>query len=858
MWIKNARVDGFGRIVGGELQFARGLNCIHGANESGKTTLMQFLISMLYGQAKPGVTKRILDETHERYLPWGGGAYGGSLRLALGDGTEAILRRDFRESAEGIELLDAVSGKSMLDRYERNRLREYQFMRAITGLGKRTFAASFVVDHASLAELSEESRKTLGHRLMSLVQSMSESAGAEKAHERLGKMLEEIGGERAPTKPLARTAEALGAARSDLEAARRANEDLSTDIERRAELESRISALKADISTRGALLYRSLVALVQNDERDIARLKEEIAGVGPAELPEKLAALDPETLRRAETALVEFVERRRDLADALSRQTELTSQAERMQREIDEGSRTLQAITEEHRVFLASAADQKSEILEQLGTARQSVAEVERVRSGKSSSLILAVVAGVAGVVAAGLAYGFAAEGVRVTAAVAAVSIGLVVALVLAVRSAGLARKLARLEAGKQDHAELERRLAEHDLKLNEILGVFGAESRDEVLEALNEFDSQKQALERITGELSEISGTAEKQRSAADRSWLTAWELLSGTGMKPLGSLKEAVEQLLSGEQAGEGDSVTDASAVYTDAATPSAVSEAFRPVYSRIESAAAARQHLSQLNSQVTKLEGRMKELLAGMSLEELHERESAAAELPPETELTPFEEIAALRQGVRTLEEEHSAVELELAQVAAKVEEGLKGFADIADVEDRISVLEERRELQLHYRKALEEAIGVIDEATRSLHSRIFPRLEKSLSELLNAVTLGAHREAKLWTDEEERGAPIRLSVLDELKGAPVAPEVLSQGACEQLYLCARLALAQALSREDAAPVILDDPFINYDPARLEAAMAVVGEAAAGRQVFLLTCQKDVRDLAAGVGAHVIELA
>jgi uncharacterized protein YhaN len=141
--------------------------------------------------------------------------------------------------------------------------------------------------------------------------------------------------------------------------------------------------------------------------------------------------------------------------------------------------------------------------------------------------------------------------------------------------------------------------------------------------------------------------------------------------------------------------------------------------------------------------------------------------------------------------------------------------------------------------------------------AFHKRILPRIEKNLNVLLGRVTGGAHDEAALWINDQTGGNAINFSVTDSIKGAPVAPERLSQGTSEQLYLCARIALVEALTHDESAPVMLDDPFINYDGDRLSAAVKVLAETAGGRQLFLFTCQDDVKELAAEAGATIIEL-
>ena len=49
---------GFGRWVGQSYRLSEGINLIEAPNESGKTTLLQGMVALLYGTKKEGVNKR--------------------------------------------------------------------------------------------------------------------------------------------------------------------------------------------------------------------------------------------------------------------------------------------------------------------------------------------------------------------------------------------------------------------------------------------------------------------------------------------------------------------------------------------------------------------------------------------------------------------------------------------------------------------------------------------------------------------------------------------------------------------------------------------------------------------------------
>ncbi|MFP2929215.1 AAA family ATPase, partial [Pyxidicoccus sp. 3LG] len=91
--IDSLRVLGFGRFSGLTRELGPGLHLLHGPNEAGKSTLLAFLRSMLFGFEKRGQP--------ERYEPESGGPFGGELRLTTDAGTLFMRRVAAGRRSEG-------------------------------------------------------------------------------------------------------------------------------------------------------------------------------------------------------------------------------------------------------------------------------------------------------------------------------------------------------------------------------------------------------------------------------------------------------------------------------------------------------------------------------------------------------------------------------------------------------------------------------------------------------------------------------------------------------------------------------------------------------------------------------------
>lgn len=70
MQIKKLQVNNFGKLKNKEINLESGINVIYGENESGKSTLLDFIISMFYGINKNKNGKEISN--YDKYTPWEG------------------------------------------------------------------------------------------------------------------------------------------------------------------------------------------------------------------------------------------------------------------------------------------------------------------------------------------------------------------------------------------------------------------------------------------------------------------------------------------------------------------------------------------------------------------------------------------------------------------------------------------------------------------------------------------------------------------------------------------------------------------------------------------------------------------
>jgi uncharacterized protein YhaN len=89
--------------------------------------------------------------------------------------------------------------------------------------------------------------------------------------------------------------------------------------------------------------------------------------------------------------------------------------------------------------------------------------------------------------------------------------------------------------------------------------------------------------------------------------------------------------------------------------------------------------------------------------------------------------------------------------------------------------------------------------------------------------------------------------------------ISERAISDGGRALLYLAIRLAFAEQYAQEKqiALPIICDDPLIHFDDNRQKTALQLLKTISDRHQVVLFTCESTTRDLARSMGANVIDL-
>ncbi len=186
---------------------------------------------------------------------------------------------------------------------------------------------------------------------------------------------------------------------------------------------------------------------------------------------------------------------------------------------------------------------------------------------------------------------------------------------------------------------------------------------------------------------------------------------------------------------------------------------------------------------------------------------------------------DQIAANRQRRDELKEELIKAQTTIESTDYDAEEELRTEEQLAEAQQHLARL--KRRVQVY-----ELTYEVLQEAYQQTLDGVIGPLEEKVRQMLATMTGGRYGQVRIDNEEFQ---PI---VFSPQKGEEAENDDLSCATAEQVYLAARLGLIQILWPEEGPPLLLDDPLVNFDDQRRQAAATLLGELAQDRQILLFT--------------------
>ncbi len=197
------------------------------------------------------------------------------------------------------------------------------------------------------------------------------------------------------------------------------------------------------------------------------------------------------------------------------------------------------------------------------------------------------------------------------------------------------------------------------------------------------------------------------------------------------------------------------------------------------------------------------------------------------------TRAEDLHNLKMQITALDNEKAQRLHECAQARADLqaqEERAERMSEYKGEETRLFAEKERLERKL---LALQTAKKALEQTRDNLSARYLEPVEKDTRALLERV--GANKQICLSANGQ---------TLVQENGIYRASEYYSEGTQDLLGFCMRIALANVLYTGEKPPLILDDPFTNFDDSTTDACKKLVKTLSKDYQIIYCTCKEERR--------------
>ncbi len=837
MKISKVKMRGFGKFKDAEFSFQKGLNVIYGPNESGKTTLSNFILYVLSGFS---------SEEVERYRPWDGDEFGGEIIVETSEGErnlaldpsdpslERVLRREEYEStsyipeSSGMEVLEGVSG--MLIARLRKRMEEIKSVGRIIDLLRREQEL-----YEKMADEERELAEKLGEveaRYEELLRKLEEEKTLRKRYVSLKRRLKELEGD------LERLEKELLAAR--VERAREIWEKMD-------ELRIRISSLGAEISD-----LKKYTKYPQERIERVWKIRDELNGI-----EEKLSKLKRELGKREEERKI-LTERKKILEEIL--RVEEDEDVDKVILKIKNLELSLRMLEEKKR---PKGYDERWSYFEKIFNVEERISELERnieklekfqadleelekeleiverdlstlkAKINLRNTLTVVFLALAGGVMAAG----YLSNMLFIFSIAAAVSTGLSIALLL---STGELRKARANAEGEKERLQMSYKVLEKKIdslkeELRQAVSGTDFSSAREMVEEYRRYVRWKDRMKSHAE--SEDVKVLEREIVESLREFFGE---ITGDYRKLVEELKEKASEyaIIKDKIASLSLSIDGLRTVIEDLERRREELEREREElfeelgcgdYEGCERLVENRKKYEELVKEREKAEEKLKELKEEWEVyKSFH-----GMEIPDGVDVEKLDSVEAIQTRMENVRLEISEVESRIGEVMREIDD-----AKVDSLELK-SVRSEREKLRLMKRmleselKVFPEVVGLLSRIKDEFVEKYKEVFEESFKRYASRI-IGKEFEFDIKDD---------LSVEIKTKGGKMS---LSGATRDQLELSYKLALYETLNPEDPYPLVIDNALTRYDDERLKGAITLLKEIAKERQVILTTSDARVLKL------------
>ena len=197
MKINKLKINAYGKLKEREIDLNDRINIIYGQNETGKSTLINFIINSFYGISKNKKGKEISN--YEKYKPWVGEEFSGKIEYELDNKGKFEIYRDFNKKNPKIfnENMEDISKEFNIDKNKGN-----EFFYEQTKIDEDLFLSTLAINQNEV-KLENQAQNFLIQKIANLAQTGDDSTSFKRVIDRINRrQLDEVGTERSREKPI--------------------------------------------------------------------------------------------------------------------------------------------------------------------------------------------------------------------------------------------------------------------------------------------------------------------------------------------------------------------------------------------------------------------------------------------------------------------------------------------------------------------------------------------------------------------------------------------------------------------------------------------------------------------------------
>ena len=188
MKINKIKINGFGKVQNKEIILNNGINIIYGENESGKSTILKFILNSFYGTSKNKKGKNISD--FDKFKPWNNEEFSGKLDYELDNKEEYSIFREFNKKNPKIF---NKNGEDISNNFNIDKTKGNEFFYEQTKIDEDLFLSTATIMQQEV-KIDKNMQNILIQKISNVVRTGEDNISFKKAIDKLNKkQLEEIG-----------------------------------------------------------------------------------------------------------------------------------------------------------------------------------------------------------------------------------------------------------------------------------------------------------------------------------------------------------------------------------------------------------------------------------------------------------------------------------------------------------------------------------------------------------------------------------------------------------------------------------------------------------------------------------------